>query len=87
MPDTDENFIGFIKQQHNDLTDTACAITPVIQDSLSMLSAQSGCELARVSGSGSSCFGIFDSAENAKVAAAFIQKEKPDWWVRPVTLQ
>jgi 4-diphosphocytidyl-2-C-methyl-D-erythritol kinase len=37
-----------------------------------------------MSGSGATCFGIFDSAEDARVAAATIADAHPDWWVRAV---
>jgi 4-diphosphocytidyl-2-C-methyl-D-erythritol kinase len=42
--------------------------------------------LARMSGSGATCFGLFASGEGAQDAAAAITAERPDWWVRVAPL-
>lgn len=82
-----EKFIMFIQGQRNDLTSAACRKTPAIRDILGAIQAQSGCQVARMSGSGSACFGLFDTEENSKKAATTIQKERPNWWVRPTLIQ
>ena len=57
-----------------------------IENILQALSAQDGCDLARMSGSGSCCFGLFESAELAKRAADDLTHDNPDWWVCATTL-
>jgi len=42
--------------------------------------------LTRMSGSGATCFGIFESATEAEIIAKNIKSEFPDWWVQPVML-
>ena len=81
-----EDLYDFLKQQTNDLTQAACHQIPTIKDVLTLINKQQGCALSRMSGSGSSCFGLFDNVENSQAAALSIQKENPDWWVQPVIL-
>jgi 4-diphosphocytidyl-2-C-methyl-D-erythritol kinase len=50
------------------------------------LSSQPRCELARMSGSGATCFAIFASAVAAIKAAEAIHAEYPSWWVRATAL-
>lgn len=64
----------------NDLTAPAIGLLPVIADCLARLEAQPGCRLARMSGSGATCFGFFDSPDAATTAAAAIAGEQPGWW-------
>jgi 4-diphosphocytidyl-2-C-methyl-D-erythritol kinase len=45
------------------------------------LAAQPGCLLARMSGSGATCFGLFGDAPAAAVAAQAIRAANPAWWV------
>jgi 4-diphosphocytidyl-2-C-methyl-D-erythritol kinase len=63
----------------NDLTDAAVALQPVIGQVLTMLQGLPGCLLARMSGSGATCFGLFaDAPEAASIAA---RMERPaHWW-------
>ena len=44
------------------------------------------CRLARMSGSGASCFGLFDSTRAAASAARALRSEHPNWWIRATTL-
>lgn len=81
------NLCAFLKEQRNDLTTAACQNTPVIKNVLESLQNQTGCQIARMSGSGSACFGIFQTENESKQAAEKIQKERPDWWVRPIIIQ
>ena len=83
----DNGDIDFIKEQKNDLTAPAIELVPEIKAALTLIEKQNGCELSRMSGSGSACFGLFQTEEDSRNAAENIQKEKPDWWVRPVILQ
>lgn len=63
----------------NDLEAPALALCPVIGDVLAAL-AQTGPFLARMSGSGATCFALYDSAEGRDNAAAMIARDHPDWW-------
>lgn len=70
----------------NDMQDFAIAQVPIINDVLRALAQQSGCELARMSGSGATCFGIFRSDAQAVAAAETISTDHSDWWVRACRL-
>ena len=67
----------------NDLETPAKSVAPIIADALAALEAQPDIRLARMSGSGATCFGIFASMDAAEVAAETISGQNPDWWVRP----
>jgi 4-diphosphocytidyl-2-C-methyl-D-erythritol kinase len=62
----------------NDLEPAAIALCPVITDVLAALRAAPGCLLARMSGSGATCFGLFESPAEAEVAAALCGNH--GWW-------
>lgn len=70
----------------NDLEPAAISLQPVVGDVLAALRALPACRLARMSGSGATCFGLFDSLKAAEAAAASLRKAKPDWWVRATVL-
>ncbi len=65
----------------NMLEAPAIAMMPEIQDIIGTISSASGCQLARMSGSGATCFGVFDSRQNLKTAEAAIRKNFPSYWV------
>ncbi len=65
----------------NDLEVPAMRIQPVIGEVLSALGAAAGARLARMSGSGATCFAIFENAADAQAAAQKIQLDHPQWWV------
>ena len=67
--------------RRNDLQAPAEAIAPVISEVLSALEAQPGCLLARLSGSGASCFGLFAEERAAAEAAEACRAAHPGWWV------
>jgi 4-diphosphocytidyl-2-C-methyl-D-erythritol kinase len=64
----------------NDLEGPARAIAPVIGDVIDLLAAQSGVMLARMSGSGATCFALFDSEEARSAARGTITAAQPSWW-------
>ena len=72
---------AFITAQRNDLEPPALTIAPVIGEVLAALRATRGCLVARMSGSGGTCFGLFASREAAQAAAGKIRSERPAWWV------
>src|SRR5262249_22444964 len=51
--------IAYLESQPNDLEAPAIALQPIIADVLGALARQQGCLLARMSGSGATCFGLF----------------------------
>lgn len=77
------SFLQWLGDQRNDLEPSAVALAPGIANSLSALLAQKGCLLARMSGSGATCFGIFQSQAEARTAARSIANAHPEWWVQP----
>jgi 4-diphosphocytidyl-2-C-methyl-D-erythritol kinase len=70
----------------NDLTPPAVALFPAIGDVIVALQKQRCLRFARLSGSGATCFGVFENAETARVAAEKILASQPHWWVLKVTL-
>ncbi|MCB1782689.1 MAG: 4-(cytidine 5'-diphospho)-2-C-methyl-D-erythritol kinase [Alphaproteobacteria bacterium] len=79
LADRDE-FIAYLLAQRNDLTGAARQVVPSISEVLNALLAQPGCLLARLSGSGASCFGLFEQRDQAISAAESLQALKPEWW-------
>jgi 4-diphosphocytidyl-2-C-methyl-D-erythritol kinase len=65
----------------NDLQAPAMRVQPVIGEVLAALAATKGTRLARMSGSGATCFAIFDDAATAEAAAQEIRRDHPQWWV------
>ena len=78
--------IEWLRAHGNDLTPSAIACAPVTADVLQTLGALPGARLARMSGSGPTCFALFASAAEAAAAARLLQAERKDWWVYPTTL-
>jgi 4-diphosphocytidyl-2-C-methyl-D-erythritol kinase len=78
--------IKYLADRGNDLEAPATALQPVVADVLDALRRLSGCRLARMSGSGATCFALFDSTKAAATAARVLRGRKPDWWVRSATL-
>ena len=78
--------IRWLAAQRNDLEAPAIALAPEIGATLEALAALPGAVLARMSGSGATCFALFRSREAAREAAQRLSTERPDWWTRPVTL-
>lgn len=74
--------LGFLEDTQNDLSEAALSVVPEISNALRALEAQNGCALSRMTGSGSSCFGLFEHEHDAQSAADKIAEENPDWWVK-----
>ncbi|WP_336043384.1 4-(cytidine 5'-diphospho)-2-C-methyl-D-erythritol kinase, partial [Pseudooceanicola nanhaiensis] len=71
----------------NDLEAPAREVAPVIGEVLSALEAQPGCLLARMSGSGATCFGLYPDTDSAGKAAAALREAQPGWWIHPTILR
>lgn len=79
-------FAAFLESRANDLEPPAISLQPAIADVLEALRETKGCRLARMSGSGATCFGLFTSPQAAKAAARKISAAHKRWWVRPTVL-
>ncbi|GAB1478477.1 4-(cytidine 5'-diphospho)-2-C-methyl-D-erythritol kinase [Paracoccaceae bacterium] len=77
---------AFLMMQRNDLEAPATLLAPVIGQVRAALSAQPGCLMARMSGSGATCFGLFPDALNAAAAAAALRRARPGWWIEAAEL-
>jgi 4-diphosphocytidyl-2-C-methyl-D-erythritol kinase len=82
-----EHFVAAISDYRNDLQAPALALCPEIERALQAIRAEKGCLLARMSGSGPTCFGIFESDAAASAAAKNIADRKRKYWVRVTTLR
>lgn len=78
-------FVTALSLRHNDLEPAARSLEPMISTVLDAIAAQSGCLLARMSGSGATCFGLFETVESARGAARSIGDQSPDWWTVATT--
>lgn len=78
--------VDFLAAQRNDLQAPAIRLAPVIAEVTAALAAQPGCLLARMSGSGATCFGLFASTARAEAAARALGLGRPGWWVAPTRL-
>ncbi len=76
-----ESFVLWLSAQRNDLQASAAAYAPEISETLVAID-RTGARLARMSGSGATCFGLFAAEEAAADAAAAISKNHPHWWVQ-----
>lgn len=79
--------LGYLGATGNDLAAPAQCIAPVIAEVLEQLAALPGCRLARMSGSGATCFAVFDDCGASAAAAKALQRRKPGWWVKPTLFQ
>jgi 4-diphosphocytidyl-2-C-methyl-D-erythritol kinase len=70
----------------NDLEPAAVGLFPPVGATLAALRGIATCRLARMSGSGGTCFGLFATDGDAKEAAARIARERPQWWVHSTKL-
>ena len=79
-------FVGWLAEQRNDLEPAAISQAPIIATVLEQVRQTTGCLLARMSGSGATCFGLYPSLTAAKLAAQQVVEAHSDWWVKPTTL-
>lgn len=85
MPDFPDEWdskglIGFCADCRNDLQDAAISLVPEIALAIAALD-HAGADLARMSGSGATCFGLFNCFAVMTRAAGVIASAHPDWWV------
>ena len=81
-----DKWIAAIAAGGNDLEAPALKVAAIVGDVLAALRAAPGAALARMSGSGATCFAIFMTAAEARQAAQIIQAAHSGWWVHAGTL-
>jgi 4-diphosphocytidyl-2-C-methyl-D-erythritol kinase len=91
FPPPAHNFRSFVAElasgYHNDLQAAAAGLCAEIGRTLDAIRSQPGCLLARMSGSGPTCFGIFETEAAAEHAAEAISDRKRRYWVRATVLR
>lgn len=91
-PDTPDGFadldalLAYLQASANDLEAPAQRLRPEIAAVLAAIAETPDCRLARMSGSGASCFGIYATLDAAQAAAESVSLAEPGWWVRPAAL-
>ncbi len=81
LPDLNA-LVGRLAGLRNDLEVPARTLAPEVDEALTLIGRQSDVLLARMSGSGATCFGLFAARPGADRAAAAISAERPHWWIR-----
>ena len=72
--------LKFLKNEKNDLEVVAVKKFPVIRKITSFIYSQKNCYFARMTGSGSACFGVFNTSLSAKKAMTLFKKKYPNYW-------
>lgn len=79
-------FVAWLKDMRNDLQEPAIEKEPVIKQVFDTLERTPGCLLTRMSGSGGTCFGIYNDEETARSAAGRLRESHSAWWVAATVL-
>ena len=88
-PDFGEDFealVAYLIPRGNDLERPAAGLVPEIRDVLASLSGLTGARIARLSGSGPTCFALFATYDEAVRGAATLSRSHPSWWIVPSAL-
>jgi 4-diphosphocytidyl-2-C-methyl-D-erythritol kinase len=80
-PSDTAGLAALLRERGNGLTDAALALMPEIGEVLARLEACKGALIARMSGSGATCFALFGNRNDANAAMRRLKSEKPGWWV------
>ncbi len=75
-----------LSECRNDLEPAARALAPAIGETLRLIGATPGCLLARMSGSGATCFGLFENSIDAEAAAEILRQSEPNWWIKATAM-
>jgi 4-diphosphocytidyl-2-C-methyl-D-erythritol kinase len=78
--------IAALRKGRNDMEDAASVLAPIVAKVLAILTAAPGCRVARMSGSGATCFALFDNCRAVGRARKAIAEAHPDWWVKATLL-
>ncbi|SFH13652.1 4-diphosphocytidyl-2-C-methyl-D-erythritol kinase [Palleronia marisminoris] len=74
-------FADWLARTRNDLEGPARELEPAVGVTLARIAETENCLLARMSGSGATCFGLYATEPEARAAADAILSQHPDWWV------
>ncbi|WNO52472.1 4-(cytidine 5'-diphospho)-2-C-methyl-D-erythritol kinase [Stakelama saccharophila] len=80
-PLPDGSVLEVAQRGRNDLQPPAQTLAPVIGECLDLMQRQDGAVLTRMSGSGATCFSLYETAAARNTAAAAIAAARPDWWL------
>ena len=80
-------FLALVGAGRNDMEGAALSLAPEIGDAIDALSATPGHRIVRMSGSGSTCFALYDDRRRARAAARLLAGARPDWWIRATALR
>jgi 4-diphosphocytidyl-2-C-methyl-D-erythritol kinase len=78
--------IAALRKGRNDMEDAASVLAPIVAKVLAILTAAPGCKIARMSGSGATCFALFSDCRAVARARKAIVEAHPDWWVKATIL-
>jgi 4-diphosphocytidyl-2-C-methyl-D-erythritol kinase len=81
VPRAGDALVDFLAVQTNDLERPARELQPATSDVLKALRGLPGCQLARMSGSGATCFALFKSSNAASAGAKQLHSAHPHWWI------
>jgi 4-diphosphocytidyl-2-C-methyl-D-erythritol kinase len=81
IPLTTAELVTALKERRNDLYAPACRLIPAIVTIIEAMKMTKNCLLARMSGSGATCFGLYADDIAAQAAAAQLRATHPDWWI------
>ena len=77
---SNKKLIYLLKNENNDLEETAVKIYPKIRKIIDYIKSSKGCYFSRITGSGSACIGIFSSMKNAIYAQKLMKLKYPKYW-------
>lgn len=81
-----ERLAAYMRSEGNDLLEAASELAPALPAVIAEISAQDGCTVASMSGSGATCFGLFADAAAVDAATSRIADAHPGWWVKAAEL-
>ncbi len=85
-PESVADLARLLAKRGNDLTLAACRLVPEIAAALKALAAEPHCLLSRMSGSGATVFGLFETPAASAAAARALQEANPRWWIKAARL-
>lgn len=85
-PESFDDLVGELENRRNDLEPAACRVDPGICDVLAALRTTPGIALARMTGTGATCFGLAGTLQLADRAATLLRRHHPGWWIETTTI-
>lgn len=81
-----DGLVEALSARRNDLEQAAIALAPQVGTVLELLAGLPQVRLARMSGSGATCFALCDDLAVARTLAAQVRRAQPSWWVAPTAV-